>query len=356
MYLDGNILFIGNQGLLTIKSREYKNLLEIFAPKIKYYANTYGNEKFKNFCSYGFKYHFSSKKNQTEISKLLIIICFDESTNEEAIKSFRNQVSYNYAQSLLKNNDFFHMHHFAINQNIPMQYYEHHFNLENSKDKKKFSRKIDLPYLFAMITKEGIVLNKENNLNPGTVAYSFRHDQIVNCRGLHPEIIKSNINPEISELFKSNLCCVSYIVDKFTYCDGAMFCSYKLEPWRCSAEIEIFKASLYNQCMEENIMELFKKIKASNGIIENMQALSFLDKARNIFTLREFISNDFIKNLDPVSKIYKISNEIRSKAKFYYAKLLELIEDQCKESFIFNQNKSPSISQNKKSKYKFNYS
>lgn len=354
---DGEILFNGTREVLAIKAKENTIKLDKFVPKLDKFIKIIGAEKFNDLCFYAFKYHFTLIRDKENISTILIIICFNEETNAETLHSFRKEMEINYSKALTQNNNYYHMHHLPLNENIPLQYYEHHFNLENFDEEIQMQKKTDVPYLFTMLTKEGVVLNRENTINPQTVIYSFRHDQVLSCRGLAPNVLKSKINPEISKLFKPDECCLSYVIDKFTYCDGAMFCSLKSEPWKCTAEIQIFKASFYNKCMEENVLDLFKLVKSFKGLTEAMAELSFLQKAKNIFTIREFIYHDFVKYLNRDSIIFKISTEIETLSKLYYGKMMENIQEQCRESFISNNYNSSNAAgkeniKNKGNKYK----
>jgi hypothetical protein len=333
LYLDETFLFETSQGFLNIKSKEYLYIIDSLGNKIKKFSHDFGLEKFNKYCSYAFKTQFIDKTKK-ELGKLIIafIFCFKQDTNDEVMDSFKKQIRDHYSKSLITSTKFLKMQQYKLNQNILMQYYEHHINLENIRLYNLQAK--DLPTYWTAITKEGMVMNRQNTFIPKTVMFSFRHDQVIKCSGFHPEFLKMHLQPKIKGMFKSNNCCISYVVDTFTYCNSVMFCSNNPSKWKCNAEIQIFKASLYTQCMNEHIInldkDLFKKYK---GNIHAMKNISFLEKAKHIYTLREIINYDFTEIYTEETQMFKIIKPIMNVAMSLHKDFMVLIRPHCLASF-----------------------
>lgn len=332
MYLDGNFLFEGIRGFFKIKSKEYLHIIQILGNKITKFAKEFGMEKFEKQCSYAFKTQFIDRSKK-ELGKVNIafIFCFKDDTNEELMISFKKQISEHYSKALIQSKKYLKMQHYELNQNILLQYYEHHINLENIQIYNLEAK--DLPTYWTSITKEGMVMNRRNTLVPKTVVFSFRHDQVIKCSGFHAEFLKMHMQPKIQNMFKSNNCCVSYVVDTFTYCNSVMFCSNNPSKWKCNSEVQIFKASLYEQCMQEHINNLDKDMKRYKGKVANMHNFSFLEKAKHIYTLREIINFNFTEIYTQETQMYKILKPMIAKAKITHKEFMELIKPHCLASF-----------------------
>jgi len=265
--------------------------------------------------------------------------------------SFKKQIREHYSKALVDSNKYMKMQHYELHQNILMQYYEHHVSLDNIKMYNL--EKKDLPTYWTAITREGMVMNRKNTLVPNSVVFSFRHDQVIKCSGFHPEFLKMHMQPKIQDMFKNNNCCVTYVVDTFTYCNSVMYCSENPSKWKCQAETQIFKASLYMQCMNQHIVSLSKdlqKVKnepvAKNPVsvsskvsikpvynIPAMINISFLEKAKHIFTLREILAYNFTESYEPETKMYKIIKPIMDDASNLHGELMNLIRPHCLASF-----------------------
>ena len=330
--MDGTFLFETSKGFFNIKSKQYLHILDYLGNKITKFAHDYGLEDFDKYCSYTFNSQFIDK-SKLELGKLTLafIICFKKDTNDEVIDSFKKQIREHYAKSLTESNKYLKMQHYDLHQNILLQYYEHHINLENISVYNLEAK--DLPTYWTSFNKEGMVMNRQNTLVPKSVMFSFRHDQVIKCSGYHPEFLKMHLQPNIQNLFKSNNCCVSYVVDTFTYCNSVMFCSNNPSKWKCNAEIQIFKASLYYQCMNEHIINLHKDIQKHKGNVPAMRKTSFLEKAKHIYTLREIISHNFTEGYTPETKMYKVVKPIMDVAKNLHEELLILIKPDCLAGF-----------------------
>lgn len=281
---------------------------------------------------------------------LAFIFCFKKDTNDEVMDSFKKQIREHYAKTLIDSNKFLKFQHYDLNQNILLQYYEHHINLENISVYNLESK--DLPTYWTSITKEGMVMNRKNSFVPNSVMFSFRHDQVIKCSGFHPEFMKVHLQPKIQNMFRSNNCCVSYVVDTFTYCNSVMFCSNNPDKWKCNAEIQIFKASLYEQCMKEHIISLNKDNKKYRGDVSAMKNISFLQKAKHIYTLRELINYNFTESYTQETNMYKIIKPIMQVAKSVHSQFMNLIQPHCMNSFTGkNSTRSEEISKNCFSNY-----
>jgi len=340
LFLDGKFLFETSKEIFKIRSKEYRNILDSLGTKITKFAHEYGLEDFDKNCVYSFKKQYIDR-NKKELGKMNIafIICFQKETNIEMIYAFKKELQEHYAKSLsnLSPNKYLNIQKFNLNQNILLQYFEHHINLENMKEYNYDSDNLDLPNYWTSLAKEGIVMNKENSHLPKSVGFSFRYDQIVKCSGFNPETIKIHLQPKIQNLFKPNQCCVSYVIDNFTYCNSVMFCSNFSEKWKCNVEIQIFKASLYQQCMETHISNLNKDLNKFKGKIDLMKDFGFLEKAKHIFTLKEIIYGNFTQGLNEQTNLAKIVKPIKYVAKNYLQAFMVLLRPHCIMSFQGNK-------------------
>lgn len=208
-----------------------------------------------------------------------------------------------------------------------MQFYEHYLNINSLK--KTESQKPGLSKYFTSFTKEGIVMNKMKDFLPNSVMNSFRYDQIIKCRGYHPESLKTHLKPQLKDLFKNNSCCVSIIVNLFTQCSSVMFCSTYTNQFQCSVDTKLFKATLYSNCMKQNLGNLNKMAKVFKGDFTKMPDIDFLDKATYIFLLREIMYKKIIQQISKESNLYKIVKSMESKAKTYHFQFMEKIKPHC---------------------------
>lgn len=330
--MDGTFLFESSKAIFDIKSKEYLHIQEQLGHKIKKFAHNHGQEDFDQYCSYTFQSEFIDRtKKQLGKATIAFIICFKKDTNDELIQTFKKHMREHYAQALVKSKKFLQMQNYELHQNVLLQYYEHHINLENIAVYNLQAK--DLPTYWTSINKEGLVMNRHNTLMPKSTVFSFRHDQVVKCAGYHPEFLKMHMQPKIHNMFKSNNCCVSYVVDTFTYCNSVMFCSNNPSKWKCNAEIQIFKASLYAQCMNDHLIGFSKDLQRYKGRVPAMRKLSFLEKAKHIYTLRELISYNFTETYTEETVMYKTIKPIMDVAKNLHWELMILIKPHCIASF-----------------------
>jgi len=278
-------------------------------------------------------------KTSKELGKihLAFIICFKKETNAQILYTFKKYICENYAQALLNTKNNYKLQHYNLNQNILLQFYEHHISIQ---DVKKYNLQAPaLPSLWTSLTKQGLIMNKENNFSPKSISYSFRYDQIIKCNGYHPQLLKSHLEAKMQSYFKNDSCCVSYVVDSLTYCNGNMFCSKKTEKWRCNSEIQIFKATVYTECMQAHIEELSKLVEKYKGNLLNVKGMNFLQKVKHLYTLKEISNVNFTEELNKQGYLYKLAKPIIEGAKKYQTDFMQLISPHCS----INKNNKKSV-------------
>ena len=296
--------------------------------KLEKFTHEFGEESFNKFCIIGFKYQLKNKNNVDEGKDYLaILICLKKDTNREVIFKFKKEIKEKYQKAIFNSNNYFNLQSYNLNENHSMQFYEHYLNINSFK--KTESQKPGLSKYFTSFTKEGIVMNKMKDFMPNSVMNSFRYDQIIKCRGYHPESLKSHLKPQLKNFFKNNSCCVSIIVNLFTQCSSVMFCSAYTNQFQCSVDTKLFKATLYSNCMKQNLGNLHKMAKVFKGDFTKIPEIDFLDKATYVFLLREIMYKNIIQQISKESNLYKIVKSIESKAKTYHFQIMEKIKPHC---------------------------
>lgn len=247
-------------------------------PKVELFAQKFGVEKFNKFCFFALR----SKVRDLRLPSLgkvytVVIFCLNSSYEEGVLKKFSNEFIQKYEKAIVEENNFNKIQVYRLKQNIMIQYYD---PLEKIN---VFSPRI--PNYYTSFAHEGLVLNESPDYNPINVKYSFRFDQIINCRGDEASTLKKVLNPEISTLFKPDYCCVSYLVDWNNNGVKNMFCSMYEKSWKCKVDIKIFQSTLYNHCLTQNLEKINqqKKINKDLGKIQ----IPFLERANILSTLRE---------------------------------------------------------------------
>lgn len=355
MFLDGVILFDELSFFLKVKTLDYQDIMNKFRPRIERFAEIYGIQKFNKYCFFSINnaWKDSDNKNKGKEFSSYVFCLPEESADEETLKKFPEDFRQNYSRAIVETKDLLDLQQYRLKQNIQIQYYEPHITLADIQSQSSSTGQSllngKLPTYYSSFSKEGLVMNLDSTHNPLKVKYSFRFDQVIKCRGGNPKDMKKYLRPQITSLFKPDYCCVSYLVDQENTCNMAMFCSTYNKDWKCKADIEIFKSTLYKRCMIGHIENIDKKIAKVLEDKNNSQ-ISFLRKATLIYALRETMDPNILNNVQPDSSIATSFKKIIPKNKEYEAKVIKTLEPDCAELLKHDQDRE--IRKAKKSNFK----
>mgnify|MGYP001091026046 CR=1 FL=1 len=317
---------------MEVKSNEYLKLKENLYPKIIEFSKKIGEKKFNEYCVYAIK---SQVINPTNISlgkiNLAFVICFN-GTAQPAIKNvFEKDFNKKYSDAFIKADLFKFPQRFETNQVINLKYFEHELNL-NNLSKHTRSGKTEFPNYFTSLAPEGIILNREKELNPLTVKWAFRYDQIIKCSGFETYKFKQYLTQKLQEMFRKNECCVIYVSDWNIYANTHLFCSNKKEDWQCASEIEIFKASFYHTCVTMNIDDMHRSIKVNRGL-KGIEKSDFLVKARSYYLAHEIIQID-LRFVPKETELFEYITKYKTIAYDLLEKFSVMIKPYCNKPFV----------------------
>jgi len=339
MFLDGVLVFDDLSFFLKVHTLDYQDIMNTFRPRIEIFAkNFYSMDKFNKYCFFIINHSWvnSLEKEKGKEFSALIFCLNSDTTDEQQLASFPEDFRLKYSKALVSSEDFLSLQQYRLKQNIQIQFYDPHITLEEIRKQSKSTGQSSavggLPTLYTSFSNEGLVMNTNKNHNPLGVKYSFRYDQVIKCRGEHPEELKKNIKPEISMLFRPEKCCISYIVDFNNTCSMAMFCSSFLKDWKCEADIKIFRSTMYKRCLIEKIENVEKKVQKIKTDKANTN-VSFLNKAALIYGLRETMNKKMMENIEPTSTLGKILMKIGLKNKDYESEVLATLKPDCEEVY-----------------------
>ena len=306
--MDGIILFDNLQYFDKLKNEIYNDLMTLLKPKIIQFAKRYGKESFNKFCSFAFRLKYQDPKIK-QLGKIYtaVIFCLDKDTSHEVIAKFTENFIRYYSEKVVDEKNLMKIQNYRLKQIIEIQYYDpmEKFQSENPK----------LPNFFTSFAKEGLVLNEDKHYDPLKVKYSFRFDQVVECKGGEASSLKAIMNPNIGGLFRPDYCCVSYLVDWQQKGVKNMFCSTNEKDWKCKVDVKIFQSTLYQFCIMNQIEKLNKVLIESNNNIRESK-LYFLERASIITVIREILYTDIEKYMDQSSYLFYLVSIEKKKAKY----------------------------------------
>ena len=305
-----------------IHTQNYKDIYNKLKPKIDNLISLKTTDFFQEFCILAFRKKlmiegdYSSAKINTAV-----IMCLKPDETEQIIKRFKTEFLNFLTNSIDQSDELLALQQFQENQPLQVQFYDPALDLS--------SPSADLPNFYTSFSDQGLVLSTTESKDPSNVKFSFRYDQIINCRGMEPKIVKDSLDKTVATKFKSNECCIAYSVDWSLKPLNDMFCSLYKRSQRCKLDIKIFQATMYGHCLKYNIKKLENYLKETNGNLR-IAKLAFTIRAQMIEIVKEIIKYDLTKYLTKSSFIYKFILEEKVKAKNDLYGLLKGLEDQLK--------------------------
>ncbi len=357
MFLDGVLVFSDLSYFLKVKTIDYLDIMKKFRPRIEKFAFSYDTEKFNKYCFFLINHTWISKdeKNKGKEFSVMIFCLNPELTEKQILERFPEEFRQKYTDSIVKTEEFLSLQQYRLKQNIQIQFYEPHINLEEIQKNSLATGQLlstgGLPTLYTSFSDEGLVMNLDIKHDPTKVRYSFRYDQVIKCRGESPYEMKKYMKPTITSLLRPSECCVSYVVDFNNTCSMAMFCSTYLKTWKCKADIKIFRSTLYKRCLIKKIENVDQKIAR---IVKDVtgEKETFLNKAMLIYGLRESMDTNMIKSLEENSTLAKILTKIGTNNKSYESVVLDTLKSDC-EKIINRLDAREQREKNKKRGYIF---
>lgn len=265
-------------------------------------------------------------------------MCFKGDPKELLI--FERDFKLKYTKQIVDNPIFKISQRFKKNQSVYFKYFEQQIKLSTLK-KNNENKRLEFPNYYTSLTKEGVIMNKDKNEDPNSVKYAFRYDQTVKCSGFHPQKLKQYLSPQLQEMFGENECCVIYVTHWNSYANTSLFCSNKKEKWQCSSEIEIFRASFYNQCLLNNLTDLHRNIKRNHGL-SGIRKSDNLVISKYFFVLNEVVRID-LRYLPKDSELYSVVHKYKSICLKVLAKLVEILKPFCHDKISLGNNSDGKI-------------
>jgi hypothetical protein len=294
--MDGFVIFMSLDDLKNVKSPPYQNIINKFKPKIEEFITK--KQDFDKLCSFVFR------KKELTVDYQVLFLCLKDDETIEIVKKFRIDFPKYYSNFISNNYDFFRLQKYELYQPLKAQFYDPSMKFIGYKGPEKY---------FTSFNNQGMVLSTEQSKDASKVKYSFRYDQIINCRGEDPSEIRGSIDNNISNLYRSNECCVGYIIDWNEKPLKNFFCSLESESLKCKTDIKIFQATMYANCVASAIDKLKQTLKEYKGSLENILSMSFSNKSILINILKEIIKID-IKVLNKNTQLYKDIVELKVNA------------------------------------------
>jgi hypothetical protein len=294
------------------------DIISNFKPKIMKYGQKMGETYFNKYCFFAFRTKYEDD-NHKELGKTYTVItmCLDKETSQASLDKFSADFKKNCSEFIFKEPQYMKIQNYRLKQNIQIQYFDPLAKIDPNNPK--------IPNFYTSFSTEGLVLNKEKNLNPLKVEFSFRFDQLVDCTPKEAASLKAILPEKLANLYKPDDCCVSYLVDWSMKGVKNMFCSMYPKIFRCKTDIKIFQSTMYEYCIADKIEKFNLLMKKHNNDLTKAK-LYFLEQAAIINFLKEIIDKNLENFQNPNSKLFKDIVELKKNAKQHRQTALKLFE------------------------------
>ncbi len=284
-------------------------------PKIDAVSADKGSSNFEKLCSVAFLKEFI---DPNDISKGIInnavIICLNEQETEENIKKFKDDFISHYTNSINSTNELLKLQQYEDKLPVNVQFYDPSVDINGPI--------ADLPQYFANFNQEGLVLMSDKSSDPSKVKFSFRFDQILNCRGTELKAALDSLDKKVSTMIKPSECCVAYTVDWNLKPLNDIFCSPQNKPYKCKVEAKLFQTTTYSRCISAQVMKLMELLKETNGNLEKAN-ITIIKRSQMIQLLNEISKFNISKYYSKQTKTYKIIQKILPHAQKHLHGLLQ---------------------------------
>lgn len=265
--MDGKVAFANSMELESVTTKKYSEIAKYNKPKIdNFYSLNVGWDCF-----------FSFRVSSDETKPDLIFFCVnsDETDNVKVLlKETFVQLYYNLI--IKTNENTFSLSKIGMPEPLYFEFYDALMDVKNLKEVQKF---------YTRFNEEGVYLSEIDDLDPQNVKYSFRYDQMINCRADESKYIKDTFPREVADLFSSDQCCAGYTVEWNMKPLQNFFCSEKKSN-DCALEIKLFKSFMFNKCMDYGLKTL-KRILSLNHFSLEQAKMSFTTRSLLINVMKE---------------------------------------------------------------------
>ena len=277
-----------------VHTPQYKRVLDPIRPRIDKFIARKGTDHFNKFCQLVFRRRLKNRKDHGQGKVYTVIFfCFDEQDNQNLINKFRDKFIAYFTDAITSTNELLVLQSYENGQPLLTQFYDPAIDLSGPNP--------NLPNYFTSSSEEGMVMSTSEGNDPKNVKFSFRYDQMINCRGLKAKIVKEALDPKVRSLFKADECCIAYTVDWNLKPLNDMFCSMYRKTHKCKVDIKFLETTMYLKCMTKNKKKYKDALDQNEGDISKA-VLPFTKSAAIADFLKEISQNDLLKYLDQNSQ------------------------------------------------------